>query len=65
MLFFVQQSRSLIFRPHIIKYFLPTFLLRKMRTEQTDLLADCANRLRVTAIEITSAAKSGHPTSSG
>ncbi|CAD5218101.1 unnamed protein product [Bursaphelenchus okinawaensis] len=35
-----------------------------MASDKVSKLADCANRLRVTSIEITAAAKSGHPTSS-
>jgi hypothetical protein len=37
----------------------------KMSSELVSKLGDCANRLRITAIESTSEAKSGHPTSSG
>jgi transketolase len=40
------------------------FATRKMSTELFNQLEDCANRLRITSIETTAAAKSGHPTSS-
>jgi transketolase len=40
------------------------FSARKMSSALVESLNDCANRLRVTSIEITAAAKSGHPTSS-
>lgn len=36
-----------------------------MSSELSAKLADCANRLRIDAIESTAAAQSGHPTSSG